>query len=115
MGETGRTVRVGTRGSALARWQADHVIAELQAAAPGLAIERITLTTTGDRHLDRPLAAIGDKGLFTAELEAALRAGDIDLAVHSLKDLPTAAPHGLVIGAVLPRAESPRRVPVALV
>lgn len=97
-------VRMGTRGSALARWQTDHVAALLQAAWPGLRVEITVLQTQGDRILDRPLPAIGGKGLFTAELEEALRSGAIDLAVHSLKDLPTELEAGLVIGAIPPRA-----------
>ncbi len=97
-------VRVGTRGSALARWQADHVAQLLQAAHPALRIEVVVITTRGDQVLDTPLPLIGGKGLFTAELEAALRGGAIDLAVHSLKDLPTENPPGLLICAVPPRA-----------
>jgi hydroxymethylbilane synthase len=105
-------LRVGTRGSALALWQTDHVVARMRAAVSAPDVERVVLTTTGDRVLDTPLARIGEKGLFTAELEAALRSGEIDLAVHSLKDLPTAAPDGLVIGAILER-EDPRDALVA--
>jgi hydroxymethylbilane synthase len=100
---------IGTRGSALALWQADHVIAQLRAHGVDLPLERVVLSTLGDRVPDRPLSRIGEKGLFTAELEAALRARTIDLAVHSLKDLPTSDPTGLVIGAVLAR-EDPRDV-----
>jgi len=98
------TLRMGTRGSALARWQTDHVAALLQHAWPGLRIEIEVLHTQGDRILDKPLPAIGGKGLFTAELEGALRAGTIDLAVHSLKDLPTELEEGLIIGAIPERA-----------
>lgn len=97
-------LRLGTRGSALARWQTDHVAALLQAAWPGLRVEISVLHTQGDRVLDKPLPAIGGKGLFTAELEEALRTGAIDLAVHSLKDLPTELDAGLIIGAIPPRA-----------
>lgn len=97
-------VRIGTRGSALARWQADHVAQLLQAAHPALRVEVVVIVTRGDRVLDTPLPLIGGKGLFTAELEAALRGGAIDLVVHSLKDLPTENPPGLAIGAVPPRA-----------
>lgn len=100
-----RPLRIGTRGSALALWQARHVAARLHAV--GLDAELVTFTTTGDRRLDVPLAAIGSKGLFTEELDRALLAGEIDLAVHSLKDLPTALPAGLVLAAVSER-EDPR-------
>lgn len=97
-------LRMGTRGSALARWQTDYVAALLQAAWSGLQIEITVMHTQGDRILDKPLPAIGGKGLFTAELEEALRSGAIDLAVHSLKDLPTENEEGLTIGAVPERA-----------
>ncbi|HEV7297898.1 MAG TPA: hydroxymethylbilane synthase [Tepidisphaeraceae bacterium] len=99
-------VRIGTRGSALARWQADHVAGLLRAASPGLHVEIVVISTQGDRVLDKPLPLIGGKGVFTEELEAALRDGRIDVAVHSLKDLPTENPKGLVIGAVPPRADA---------
>jgi hydroxymethylbilane synthase len=99
-------LRLGTRGSALARWQTDYVADLLRAAWPDLACEVIVLHTRGDRVLDTPLPLLGGKGIFTAELEAALRGGAIDLAVHSLKDLPTELPTGLVLGAVPQRAEA---------
>lgn len=102
-------LRVGTRGSALARRQTDEVIRRLQEAWPGLRCEAVILTTRGDQVLDRPLPLVGGKGLFTAELEAALHAGEIHLAVHSLKDLPTERIDGLIIAAILPR-EDPRDV-----
>ncbi|NLX08728.1 MAG: hydroxymethylbilane synthase [Chloroflexi bacterium] len=98
------TIRIGTRRSQLALWQTHHVLDRLHAAHPQLAVEVVHMTTTGDRILDRPLPEIGGKGLFTQELEDALRAGEIDLAVHSLKDLPTAMPPGFALGAVLSRA-----------
>jgi hydroxymethylbilane synthase len=98
------TVVIGSRGSALARWQADHVAALLGAAYPNLQIEIAIISTRGDRVLDTPLPLIGGKGLFTAELEHALRGGEIDLAVHSLKDLPTDDPPGLTVGAIPERA-----------
>jgi hydroxymethylbilane synthase len=101
-----RTLRLGTRASALARWQTDWVRARLLEAWPGLDCQITTLTTTGDRILDRPLPEIGGKGLFTEELESALRAGEIDLAVHSLKDLPVDDAPGLVVGAVSQRADA---------
>lgn len=106
MAGSGTKLRVGTRGSALALWQTDFVIERLRALHPGLAVERVVIRTTGDRIVDRPLAVLGDKGLFTRELEHALRARRIDLAVHSLKDLPTAMPPGLGLGAVLERADA---------
>ena len=106
------TLLVGTRSSRLALWQTDLVASRLQQVWPGVAIERVTFTTLGDRVPDVPLPRIGDKGLFTRELEEALRSGAIDLAVHSLKDLPTDLPQGLVLGAILDRAD-PRDALVA--
>jgi hydroxymethylbilane synthase len=110
-----RSVRIGTRGSPLALAQAAMVRARL-AAAHGLAAEQIeirTIRTTGDAIRDRPLSEVGGKGLFTKEIEEALAAGAIDLAVHSAKDMPTALPTGLTIAAVLPR-EDPRDVFISL-
>ncbi|MEZ4767144.1 MAG: hydroxymethylbilane synthase [Caldilineales bacterium] len=101
-----QTLRLGTRGSALARWQTDYVAGLLQAAWPGLVCTVEVFLTQGDQILDTPLPLIGGKGLFTAELEAALRSGQIDLAVHSLKDLPTEVPAGLALGAVPQRADA---------
>ncbi|MEI6739260.1 MAG: hydroxymethylbilane synthase [Gemmatimonadaceae bacterium] len=98
-------VRIGTRSSELALRQARLVAAML--ADRGVASELVTYTTIGDRILDKPLAAIGEKGLFTAELEADLLTGRTDCAVHSLKDLPTADPAGLMLVALLER-EDPR-------
>ena len=95
-----RTIRLGTRGSALARWQTEYVVGLLQTAHPGLHIEIEVITTQGDIVLDKPLPLVGGKGVFTAELESALRSGRIDYAVHSLKDLPTEPPNGLCIGAI---------------
>jgi hydroxymethylbilane synthase len=95
---------IGTRGSQLALWQANHVADRLRAHDPELKVELKIITTRGDRELDKPLPEIGGKGLFTEELEAALRRGEIDCAVHSLKDLPTEDPYGLIIGAMLQRA-----------
>lgn len=105
MTEAPSVVRIGARGSDLARWQADHVGGLLRAAYPDLAVETVVIATSGDRIVDTPLPLIGGKGVFTAELETALRGGEIDLAVHSLKDLPTEQPDGLTIGAVPVRAE----------
>ena len=99
------SLRAGTRGSRLALWQTDLVASRLRQAWPGLQVERVLITTLGDRVSDVPLPRIGAKGVFTRELEDALRAGTIDLAVHSLKDLPTELPPGLVIAAILERAD----------
>ena len=96
--------RLGTRGSILARWQTNYVCELLQAAHPDLAVETEIIQTTGDQMLDMPLPQIGGKGVFTAELEAALDRKSIDIAVHSLKDLPTEPPPGLAIGAIPLRA-----------
>jgi hydroxymethylbilane synthase len=101
------TLRVGTRGSRLALWQAEHVAACLRREHPGLAVELLVLATAGDRVLDVALSKVGDRGLFTRELEEALVEGRIDVAVHSLKDLPTEMPDALALGAVLER-EDPR-------
>lgn len=94
---------LGTRGSPLARWQTEQVLHALHQRHPGLQAEVSVIKTQGDRILDLPLAQIGDKGLFTKELETALFAQEIDLAVHSLKDLPSTLPEGLELGAILPR------------
>ena len=102
--------RIGTRGSPLALAQAGMVRARLASHGPSaehIAIQ--TIRTTGDTIRDRPLTELGGKGLFTKEIEEALAAGGVDLAVHSAKDMPTALPPGLVIAAVLPR-EDPRDV-----
>jgi hydroxymethylbilane synthase len=107
------SLRVGTRGSRLARWQADHVAALLRSRQPGLVVETVVITTTGDRVAETALSKVGDKGLFTRELEEALREGRIDVAVHSLKDLPTELPTDLAIGAILER-EDPRDALVGL-
>ena len=96
--------RLGSRGSDLALWQTNHVAQLLKKAYPSLQTEIKLISTKGDKVLDTPLPLIGGKGLFTAELESALRKGEIDFAVHSLKDLPTENPEGLIIGAILERA-----------
>lgn len=100
-------VRIATRSSDLALYQANLVKSLLEAR--GQAAELVTFKTVGDKKLDEPLSAIGAKGLFTKELEHALGKGKVDCCVHSLKDLPTESPEGLTIGAVLPR-EDPRDV-----
>ena len=102
-----RPLLIGTRGSPLALWQARHVMARL-AAIHGLAEEAVALKviiTSGDRVRDRPLRDFGGKGLFTKEIDEALLDGAIDLAVHSMKDLPTHLPEGIAVAAVLPRAD----------
>ena len=98
-------LRIATRKSQLALWQAEHVSTLLRAAHPGLEIELVPLLTQGDRIQDRTLAAIGGKGLFIKELEVALEDLRADIAVHSMKDVPADLPHGLIIGAVLKRAD----------
>ena len=102
---SGPTLRLGTRTSRLAMWQAHWVADALRRSWPGLSVELVEFVTEGDRTLDKPLPEIGGKGLFTVELEAALLAGRIDLAVHSLKDLPTDDPAGLTVGATTERAD----------
>jgi hydroxymethylbilane synthase len=104
---SGEGLRIGTRGSRLALAQA-HETRDRLIAATGLAedvIEIVVIKTSGDRILDRPLAEVGGKGLFTKEIEDALLGGEIDLAVHSSKDMPTVLPEGLEISAFLPRED----------
>ncbi len=98
------TLRIATRKSALALWQAEHVRDLLRAAYADIEIELVKIVTRGDRILDRPLAEIGGKGLFLKELEYAMLDGEADLAVHSMKDVPADMAEGLVLDAVLPRA-----------
>lgn len=102
-----RLIRIGTRGSALALAQANEVRSRLMAAhgLPESAFEIVIIKTSGDMILDRPLSEVGGKGLFTKEIEDALLEKRIDLAVHSMKDMQTALPDGLTIGAVLPRED----------
>jgi hydroxymethylbilane synthase len=99
-------IRIGTRGSRLARCQTEWVIGEISGHYPQVQAEAVVITTSGDRNTSAPLAEIGGKGLFTQELEQALLSGRIDCAVHSLKDLPTEMPAGLAIGAI-PRRATP--------
>lgn len=101
------TLRLGTRKSPLALWQAEHVRARLTEQNPGLDVELVRITTEGDQILDRSLARVGGKGLFIKELEQALLEGRIDLAVHSLKDMTVSLPPGLHLAAILER-EDPR-------
>lgn len=100
-------LRIATRQSPLALWQARHVASLLQAAHPGLRVELLELSTAGDRFLAASLAAVGGKGLFVKEIEAALLDGRADLAVHSLKDMTSVLPEGLLLAAV-PEREDPR-------
>ena len=99
-----KTLRLGTRGSLLARTQSQQV-ADALTAATGVPVELVIITTRGDRIVDRPLQQVGGKGLFTKEIEEALLAGDVDLAVHSMKDMPTEGPRGLVIASVPERVD----------
>lgn len=101
-----RSLRIATRKSALALWQAEHVAARLRAAHTRLEVELVTMTTRGDETLDRPLAEIGGKGLFLKELELALLDDRADIAVHSFKDVPMDLEPGFAIGAVLERADA---------
>ena len=100
-----RKIKIGTRSSRLALWQAQFVAAELKKFFPALEVELVKVHTTGDKILDAPLAKIGGKGLFTKELEVQMAAGAIDLAVHSLKDVPTELPEGFKIAAITKRAQ----------
>ena len=100
-----KPVRIGTRGSALAVWQARAVAAGLERL--GTRAELVTISTRGDRRQDVPLSAIGGKGVFVKEIHEALLGGEIDVAVHSAKDMPALSPEGLAIAATLPR-EDPR-------
>jgi hydroxymethylbilane synthase len=113
MTDAGQKLRLGTRGSLLATAQSKLIAAELMRVHPGLEVELITVRTTGDRITDRPLYDVGGKGLFTKELEQALLAGAIDLAVHSFKDVPITMPlveQSDLITAAVPAREDPRDV-----
>lgn len=101
------TLRIATRKSPLALWQAEHVAEKLRKAHPGLNIELVSMLTRGDKILDSPLAKVGGKGLFVKELEQGLLANQADLAVHSLKDMPVEFPPGLGLPVILAR-EDPR-------
>jgi hydroxymethylbilane synthase len=98
-------VRIGTRGSALALWQAKHAAARLSAAHPGLEVELVIVKTEGDRFADARLSASGGRGVFVKEIQDALLSGRVDLGVHSLKDLPTQQAEGTAIAAILERAD----------
>ena len=102
---TAGVLRVATRQSPLALWQAEHVAARLRALHPGLEVVLLPMTTRGDSILDRPLAQVGGKGLFLKELETAMLAGEAELAVHSMKDVPALLEPGFAIAAVLERTD----------
>jgi hydroxymethylbilane synthase len=104
---TSDLIRIATRKSPLALWQAEFVRAQLQRHHPGLRVELITFTTRGDKILDTPLAKIGGKGLFVKELEVAMLEGAADIAVHSMKDVPMEFPEGLELATICER-EDPR-------
>ncbi|GBD38625.1 Porphobilinogen deaminase [bacterium HR37] len=100
-----RVLRIGSRGSYLALWQAESVSSIIKADFPDIDTEIVVIKTTGDRFVDSPLFKIGGKGVFVKEIEEALLRGEVDIAVHSMKDLPTSLPPGLVIGAVIRRGD----------
>ncbi len=102
-----KQIRIGTRGSALALWQAEWVKSELEKKYPGTAVSLTKIKTTGDKILDVPLAKVGGKGLFVKEIEEAMLANEIDIAVHSMKDVPTFFPDGLHLSCITKR-EDPR-------
>ncbi len=102
-----KAIRIGTRSSALALWQAEWVKSELEKKYPGLSVTLTKIKTTGDKILDVPLAKVGGKGLFVKEIEEAMLANEIDIAVHSMKDVPTFFPDGLHLSCITKR-EDPR-------
>ncbi|MDR3637292.1 MAG: hydroxymethylbilane synthase [Isosphaeraceae bacterium] len=106
MPSSSSTLRIGTRGSQLARWQANWVANRLRALHSGLEVVLVEIKTEGDRDRNTPLAAIGGQGLFTKEIQRALLDSTVEVAVHSLKDLPTQGPDALTLGAVPAREES---------
>lgn len=108
-----KKLRVGTRKSPLALWQTNYVIENIKAKYPDIEFETVAIKTKGDKILDVSLSKVGDKGLFTQELESALFSGEIDFAVHSMKDLPTVMTSGLIIGAMTKRHD-PRDVLLSL-
>ncbi|BDQ33758.1 hydroxymethylbilane synthase [Pseudodesulfovibrio portus] len=101
-----KKLTIATRGSALALWQANHIKDCLEAEHPGLTVELLKIKTKGDKILDVPLAKVGGKGLFVKEIEEALLDGRAQLAVHSMKDVPTELPDGLEVG-IIPEREAP--------
>src|SRR5690606_29390407 len=98
-------IRIATRKSPLAMWQAEHVAAELKRHHSGLQVEIVGMSTKGDRILDTPLAKIGGKGLFLKELEEGLLDGRADIAVHSMKDVPPDLPPGLLLAVIMERED----------
>ncbi len=101
-----KEIRIGTRASALALWQAEWVKSELEKKYPGMTVTLTKIKTTGDKILDVPLAKVGGKGLFVKEIEEAMLEGEIDIAVHSMKDVPTFFPDGLHLGAITKREDA---------
>ncbi len=101
-----KKLTIATRGSQLALWQSNHIKAVLEEQNPGLEVKLNIIVTTGDRIIDRPLAAIGGKGLFLKELEEAMLRGEAQIAVHSLKDVPTVMPEGLILAAITQREDA---------
>jgi hydroxymethylbilane synthase len=102
-----KTIRIGSRGSQLALWQANWVMNAIHEQWQDIRAELVIIKTTGDKILDVPLAKVGGKGLFVKEIEEAMMTGRIDIAVHSMKDMPAELPNGLCIGAV-PKRENPQ-------
>lgn len=102
---SGQIIRIATRKSPLALWQAEHVAQRLQQLHPGINTELVGMTTRGDKILDAPLAKVGGKGLFVKELEQGMLEGIADIAVHSMKDVPVDFPEGLHLAAILPRED----------
>jgi len=100
-----KTIRIATRQSPLALWQAEHVASRLQQAFPGLKTELVKMVTRGDKILDAPLAKVGGKGLFVKELEQGMLEGRADIAVHSMKDVPVEFPEGLHLAVILERED----------
>ena len=105
MSNPSKSIRIGTRGSQLARWQSEWVASRLRALHPGLEVELVEIKTRGDRDRNTPLSDLGGTGLFTKEIQRALLDGIVEIAVHSLKDLPTMGPPELILGAVPERED----------
>jgi hydroxymethylbilane synthase len=101
----GKALRIATRGSELARWQAEEVARTLRSARPGIGVELVLITTSGDQRREVPVWELGGQGVFVKEVQAAVLDGRADLAVHSAKDLPSWTPEGLVLDAVVARAD----------